>query len=584
MTSFPVYLLKANLILALLYGFYYICLRRDTFYVGKRWYLPAVLVAAFVFPLIDFSFRANVPESPPVISQYVADAEEIYQLILGSLSSADYISAAPAASPGIAPDRILMWIFLSGMAYLLFRRLLQAAKIMYLISRSETRTFGNRKCTVTDRDIPPFSFFGHIVLNPSLYTDDELSEILTHEQVHCRGLHTVDILLAEAAVCLFWVNPVVWWLRNDLRQNLEYHADRCVLQAGFDKKHYQYNLLKVSGGAFQIVNHFHFNHLKKRIIMMNKKKSPRVWSLKYLMAIPVFAAAGLVSQVFGSQTEERLSLEKFSTIVDDKPDSLAVTLLLDPGSSVAFNKTSDGYEMTGTDSTRVQITINERGEQITAEASGAIFRGANTQEPDIRFRRHLGDALVILDGKEVFGSVFDTITPATIESISVLKDKTAVELYGERAANGAVIIRTKSGKEKHAVPEIQTIPDYRTRQGTTYAPEGNTTPTNLNSSGIRLDNFKVPYNLSDIESIKPGKNGISIITTRNKNHPLFGQYQFPASAGNPVLYVVDGVKVNTIEKIPPEKIESVTVLKNQQAVDLYGEEAKNGVIMVTTKK
>jgi TonB-dependent SusC/RagA subfamily outer membrane receptor len=51
------------------------------------------------------------------------------------------------------------------------------------------------------------------------------------------------------------------------------------------------------------------------------------------------------------------------------------------------------------------------------------------------------------------------------------------------------------------------------------------------------------------------------------------------------LVMVDGVKYKgNVNSIPPNDIESIEVLKDASAKTLYGEEAKNGVILITTKK
>lgn len=51
--------------------------------------------------------------------------------------------------------------------------------------------------------------------------------------------------------------------------------------------------------------------------------------------------------------------------------------------------------------------------------------------------------LIIVDGKEQPIKVLQQISPNTIESISVLKDKTAIDKYGEKAANGVIEIHLK---------------------------------------------------------------------------------------------------------------------------------------------
>jgi len=55
----------------------------------------------------------------------------------------------------------------------------------------------------------------------------------------------------------------------------------------------------------------------------------------------------------------------------------------------------------------------------------------------------------------------------------------------------------------------------------------------------------------------------------------------------PILYIVDGKEINDFnitENLNPDEIESIDVLKDGAAISLYGDKAKNGVIVVTTKQ
>lgn len=54
------------------------------------------------------------------------------------------------------------------------------------------------------------------------------------------------------------------------------------------------------------------------------------------------------------------------------------------------------------------------------------------------------DALILVDGIPVGG--FNDINPNDVETISVLKDASSAAIYGSRAANGVVLVTTKSGK------------------------------------------------------------------------------------------------------------------------------------------
>ena len=60
--------------------------------------------------------------------------------------------------------------------------------------------------------------------------------------------------------------------------------------------------------------------------------------------------------------------------------------------------------------------------------------------------------LYIVDG--MYMSSIDHINPSDIQSIDVLKDASSAAIYGSRAANGVVIITTKSGSNTEGVPTI----------------------------------------------------------------------------------------------------------------------------------
>jgi TonB-dependent SusC/RagA subfamily outer membrane receptor len=59
-----------------------------------------------------------------------------------------------------------------------------------------------------------------------------------------------------------------------------------------------------------------------------------------------------------------------------------------------------------------------------------------------------GAPLIIVDGVE---RPFDNLDPNEIESISILKDAASAAMYGVRAANGVVMVTTKSGKESQKI-------------------------------------------------------------------------------------------------------------------------------------
>ena len=76
--------------------------------------------------------------------------------------------------------------------------------------------------------------------------------------------------------------------------------------------------------------------------------------------------------------------------------------------------------------------------------------------------------LYILDGVAISASDFNTINPADIESMSVLKDASSTSIYGARAANGVIVITTKRGRNMDR-PNI----NYRMQMGWSSLAHGN---------------------------------------------------------------------------------------------------------------
>ena len=75
--------------------------------------------------------------------------------------------------------------------------------------------------------------------------------------------------------------------------------------------------------------------------------------------------------------------------------------------------------------------------------------------------------LYILDGVPISSSDFNTINPADIESLSVLKDASSTSIYGARAANGVIVITTKRGRMADR-PRIE----YRMQMGFSQVASG----------------------------------------------------------------------------------------------------------------
>ncbi len=290
MTVLFIYLLKVNLALAVFYAFYRLFLIRDTFFGARRMVLQAFLVIAFMYPLLH---PGNwVSSYTPALA--LAD---LYQTIL--LPEVTVEGTSPALSPGLSWSALIGGMYVLIALFLGIKLLGQLLVILRLRLQSIPTERKGCKLWMSQQSATPFSFFRWIFLNPSLHREEELQEILTHEQAHCRGWHSVDILLSELACMVCWFNPFVWLLRKEISMNLEYLADEKVLAAGHDRKAYQYHLLgmMLQQPRHTLMNHFRRLPLKSRIQMMNKKRSHPTHYTKYIAWIPLLFVLMLISNI-----------------------------------------------------------------------------------------------------------------------------------------------------------------------------------------------------------------------------------------------------------------------------------------------
>lgn len=279
------YLIKANLAILLLYGLYRLLFRGDTFFRRKRIILLAIPPTALLYPLLPIPGGAMLPEALAS-----GGALPVYYLNEIVVFAGNALQPAPAWG-GDTMLRAATAVYFAGVIFFLARIILQAASIVSLAHKANpTELYGTK--IYARKGIPaPFSFFSRIFLDPEKYSEGELKEFLLHEKAHARQKHSFDLIFAEVAGALCWFNPLVRLLKKEVRINLEYIADRAVLKSGCEAEHYQLNLLRLSNTTpiATITNNLNVSPLKKRIIMMNRKKTSPASMWKYALLAPAFA-------------------------------------------------------------------------------------------------------------------------------------------------------------------------------------------------------------------------------------------------------------------------------------------------------
>ncbi len=305
------YAVKASLAMILLYGLYILCFRNDTFNKTKRFYLLFIVLFSLVYPFckLNISTTGNIA---------------IYEAILPQIEVTDNLPVANDQSFALGMNDLLLLIFFSGIIVLFVRLLIQLLVIIKLRLTNNSKTIFNYRIISLNKSITPFSFFNWIFIPNNGFKQEDVDVMMAHEEEHANQFHSFDILLSELFCILFWWNPIAWLLKREIKINLEYLADKGVLEKGIEAKKYQYLLLQVikPSATIQIVNNFNVSQLKKRITMINKQRTSRILSFKYLLAFPIIALMliGNAQNTFSQQKEkvEIASLTENPTTSEDQ--------------------------------------------------------------------------------------------------------------------------------------------------------------------------------------------------------------------------------------------------------------------------
>ena len=283
-----IYLIKINVALMLLYGFYRLTVSRDTFFGLRRLTLWLIYAVALIVPAFNLEYW--VRETPTMASIANVYADTFYP-----------VAVVKAQAPGLTWMDVLQGIYWAGVAVLSLRMVWQLFSIIRLVVISRKQEVEGITVHLLKGEGSPFSFFRWIFMYPSTLDGKQLHEVMVHECTHVSGLHSLDTIFSELFSIACWFNPFAWLMKQEVRMNLEYLADESVLSDGNARKSYQYHLLGLAyrqpKDSAQIANNFNLLPLKKRIKMMNKRRTSEIGKAKYLLFAPLAGALLMVSNI-----------------------------------------------------------------------------------------------------------------------------------------------------------------------------------------------------------------------------------------------------------------------------------------------
>lgn len=414
-----VYFLKINVAIALFYAFYRLFFYKDTFFTWRRTALLCFFAVSAIVPL--FNIQTWIEQQEPMAA--MADLYATVVLPELTLTPQPETDWKQLLADGIG---IAYWLVV---ALLAARFLVQLTGIIRLGRRCPTQKIDDTTVHLLPRPEGPFSFFRWIFVYPDAHTGEELHEILTHERTHAQQWHSIDVMIGELACIVCWFNPFAWLMKREIRTNLEYMADEKVLETGHDSRTYQYHLLGLSHhkAAATIYNSFNVLPLKKRITMMNKRRTRAIGRTKYLMFLPLAALLMIVSNIEAvARATQKITAEVMEAVtpaetpeVQPQPENIAPLPKQEPDNIAPSSQPEMNV---------APIPQQEKSKKVTYKGKIVDDEAGNP----------ISDVKIIIDHK------YQSITKSTVNAQGEFRIETSPEasiLFEHTKSDGSKLVR-----------------------------------------------------------------------------------------------------------------------------------------------
>ena len=543
MGIFFVYILKSSVCLAAFYLFYRLLLSRETFHRFNRVALLSILLLSCLLPLVEVTVekQTEVHQTMMTLEQW---------LMLADMMNTAEAMDLQAEEVTVTWIQVALLVYLAGILFFALRNGYSLLKLGGLLKSGRKEnlskyTGDGEKVTliVHEHDIAPFSWMKYIVISKK-DLDENGREILIHELAHIQNRHSWDLLVADICIFFQWFNPASWLLKQELQNIHEYEADETVIEKGVDAKQYQLLLIKKAVGTrlYSMANSFNHSKLKKRITMMLKEKSNPWAKLKYLYMLPVAAiAVTAFARPEISETAEEISAVKvndLTAIVEAKvtktiEEAVQVSTVLKDTAKpveVKYIPAEVGDKLQGS-------PVFEMVEQMPEFPGGGMSAALEYIQKNMQYPESAKENGT--QGRVTVQFVIDKAGNVTEPKVLRPVDK---ELDAEAIRLVKSMPKWKPGMQKGQAVAVKF-----------------TMPVLFRLEGGEMKNSQVAVSSKSTDFFIEGMDA--------------------------PLYVVDGKEVTSsiMSALNVNKIEAMTVLKNESATELYGEKGKNGVILITLK-
>ena len=438
-------------------------------------------------------------------------------LLMAELEATPANVGAVQETSAISWVQVVLLVYLAGILFLACRNIYSLICLFRLIhSGKHEKLEKGVTLVVHNQEIAPFSWMKYIVISRK-DLEENGREILIHEMAHIHHRHSVDLFVVDIWIFLQWFNPSAWLLKQELQNVHEYEADETVINEGVNAKEYQLLLIKKAVGTRLYSMANSFNHSKlKKRITMMLKEKSNPWAR--LKYLYVLPLAAIAVTAF-ARPEISEKVEEISAV---KVNDLA---------EIVETKSEENVVKELVDTTKNKVVVVG---YRTEKKDSVLTSGKKKVAISVQGISDEGKPLVIINGKESDREVVNALNPECIESVSVIGPEKAIKVYGEKAKDGVMDIKLYSEKK--------------------FAPR------------------KI-----EIEGINKTR-----LDALNSGAKSWGATFRSADGGKP-LVIIDGKEAtgdDPLANISPDRIRSISVLKDKTALAAYGDKGKNGVIEV----
>ncbi|MBO3697924.1 M56 family metallopeptidase [Roseivirga sp. E12] len=419
-----IYILKFSCCLAIFLAFYKLALEKTSVHKFKRIYLLTAICLALIIPELTFTtYTETTKIQLPIPSMIITEQVE-------SFTEREVIE-----SPVNFWPFALYGVYFIGLALFATKFFINFFKIILRIKRNPKLKEVSLIKVLLREEVIPHTFLKYVFYNRKKFINEEIpKEVIWHEEIHAKQLHSVDVLLIELLQVVFWFNPLIRLTKNYMKLNHEYLADRGVLEKGVKPGLYQQIVLAFAINKLpsDLVNAFQFSFIKKRFTIMKTRTTKRAMVLRCLLLLPLVS---LTLFSFSSRNTEVLPsiVERSEPILEE-----VILMVQDEGLTTLeeYNKLARQYKnyppydfVTKAKDMYRMWTLHEQLTASEKTKAEPYFRSTSTLTIFIT-----NDGKYLMDGEEEVSiesleSIFKQLTAEEMSEAYAFSDETDVGRY-----------------------------------------------------------------------------------------------------------------------------------------------------------